>query len=170
MGLVRLCPPLEFLQSPLSRGENGEIMNPLLMLLAPMLVQGLGLPSQFASAIPTIIALAPQIGAAAQQGAPAVKELLQSTHTLLPALEALGKQLFPDVPTHQAPLAVATAFDHGTVVKVQAALNGLGSYGVLTLDGVLGDVTKKAVTAYQTAKGLTADGWPGPVTQKALGV
>ncbi len=49
------------------------------------------------------------------------------------------------------------------VRKLQEALNASGSYG-LTLDGIYGEKTKQAVTAYQKANGLGVDGIAGQET------
>jgi len=38
------------------------------------------------------------------------------------------------------------------------------------VDGYFGPVTRAAVVAYQTAKGLTVDGWVGPQTAGSLGI
>lgn len=54
------------------------------------------------------------------------------------------------------------------IKKRQAELNALG-YGPLDMDGRLGPLTQTAVTAYQTDRGLTPDGLPGPATTTALG-
>ena len=53
------------------------------------------------------------------------------------------------------------------VVELQSKLKQLGfSSGIV--DGKFGPGTKKAVTAFQKSKGLTADGIAGPATLKAL--
>ena len=53
------------------------------------------------------------------------------------------------------------------VVELQAKLKQLGfSSGIV--DGKFGPGTKKAVTAFQKSKGLTADGAAGPATMNAL--
>ncbi len=49
------------------------------------------------------------------------------------------------------------------VRKLQEALNATGSYG-LALDGIYGEKTKQAVTAYQQANGLGVDGIAGQET------
>ena len=50
---------------------------------------------------------------------------------------------------------------------LQTTLNGLG-YDTGAVDGIYGDKTKAAVSAYQTAKGLVVDGWAGISTTAAL--
>lgn len=55
------------------------------------------------------------------------------------------------------------------VEELQRNLNRLG-YGPLNVDGDFGGDTKKAVEAFQRAKGLKLiDGWAGPRTLKAIG-
>ncbi len=50
---------------------------------------------------------------------------------------------------------------------LQTRLKELG-YDAGPVDGVYGGLTKDAVTKFQTAKGLTIDGWAGPETLAAL--
>ncbi len=53
------------------------------------------------------------------------------------------------------------------VIRLQERLNALG-YDVGFVDGILGDGTRNAVIAFQSAKGLVADGIVGQATWKAL--
>ena len=55
------------------------------------------------------------------------------------------------------------------MTEIQKALQAAGFYSG-PLDGVLGPVTMDAVTAYQKAKGLPADGYLTVDTVKALGI
>ena len=55
------------------------------------------------------------------------------------------------------------------VTKVQTALKNQGYY-TGSVDGIFGSGTKDAVTKFQRAKGLTADGIAGTKTLSALGV
>lgn len=58
-------------------------------------------------------------------------------------------------------------FDLRTTIGIQRALDRLGlSPG--PLDGIPGRLTRAAVTAYQQARGLAADGIVGPITRQAL--
>lgn len=58
--------------------------------------------------------------------------------------------------------------DHGTAVaQLQRALRAAG-YPVGTIDGVYGPATTQAVTRFQQAHGLAADGLAGPRTLAAL--
>lgn len=54
--------------------------------------------------------------------------------------------------------------------QVQAKLNELGANPPLTVDGQWGPKSKAALVAFQSSKGLTADGVPGPITLNALGI
>lgn len=54
-----------------------------------------------------------------------------------------------------------------TDLQIQLLLAYLG-YDPGTLDGIMGKNTRAAVTAFQTAEGLTADGIPGTQTQARL--
>jgi hypothetical protein len=56
------------------------------------------------------------------------------------------------------------------VVALQKALNRNGARPLLTEDGVFGTGTVVALKAYQTSKGITADGIAGPESFKALGL
>ena len=56
------------------------------------------------------------------------------------------------------------------VVALQKALNRNGARPLLTEDGVFGTDTVVALKAYQTSKGITADGIAGPESFKALGL
>ena len=54
-----------------------------------------------------------------------------------------------------------------TVKQIQNLLQYLGYYNGIP-DGDFGPLSRQAVTDFQRAFGLTADGDPGPETQKAL--
>ena len=54
-----------------------------------------------------------------------------------------------------------------TVTEIQSALKNAGFY-TGTVDGKLGPKTKKAVSEFQKANGLTGDGKVGPKTWNAL--
>lgn len=55
------------------------------------------------------------------------------------------------------------------VTDVQTKLKALGFY-TAAVDGDFGDLTHNAVVAFQTSKGLSADGVVGPKTKAALGL
>lgn len=50
---------------------------------------------------------------------------------------------------------------------LQTTLKALG-FDPGPIDGIYGNMTKAAVTAYQTARNLVADGWAGVATTAAL--
>lgn len=61
-----------------------------------------------------------------------------------------------------------TPGDVNTYVRhLQEDLNEYGRYGI-SEDGYFGSGTKAAVKKFQEAVGLTADGWAGDKTKKAL--
>lgn len=79
--------------------------------------------------------------------------------------------------------AMPTAFDaalgdqtlregkkHGDVTELQDALRDTGHFTYHTSTGYFGNVTTKAVRAFQSSKGLSVDGVAGPQTFSALGV
>lgn len=81
-------------------------------------------------------------------------------------LAQLGTSSFPGVDPTKAGQAGAALFDNEHIKWVQTALTVLGQ--PLTVDGVLGQDVKAAVTMFQSVRGLVADGWPGPKTAEAL--
>lgn len=86
-------------------------------------------------------------------------------------LKNAGAELFPDLPEEMQAAAGAVRFDTVTTKKIQVELNKLGlASPPLTEDGAYGPLTRETVRKYQEDKGLTADGWAGPETQKALGL
>lgn len=87
-----------------------------------------------------------------------------------PAVAALLVQLagsmFPNADPAKAGQAVSTVLDPEAVKWIQTGFNLLGSK--LTVDGVYGQATKDAATAFQTVNGLVVDGWVGPATAEAM--
>jgi peptidoglycan hydrolase-like protein with peptidoglycan-binding domain len=72
-------------------------------------------------------------------------------------------------PPPQVPTTKLKAGSQGAQVKLlQHALTQLG-YRPGTVDGIFGPVTEAAVTRFQTAAKLAADGVVGPLTLAALG-
>lgn len=55
-----------------------------------------------------------------------------------------------------------------TTARIQEALNKLGASPPLTVDGVNGPATQKAIRDFQTSHGLVADGIVGELTTAAL--
>ena len=106
-----------------------------------------------------LLRLLPIILAAAQR----IPELQQ----ILPLLTQLGTTTFPGFSADKAPTAAATTLDVNGVKWTQTALNLLLNAS-LQVDGVHGAATKAAVTTFQAANGLEADGWAGTKTADAL--
>lgn len=76
----------------------------------------------------------------------------------------------PALPANFAPSAtIRHDLAQGSLEWVQMHLNALGfAKPVLTVDGMMGPNTERAVAAFQQAKGLYVDGDPGPDTIAAL--
>jgi lysozyme family protein len=93
---------------------------------------------------------------------------LNSTH-LLDWLKINGTAFFPDVKPDLQVAAGAVLVAPDYVMKIQQLLNKVMSPSPnLDIDGRLGPKTRAAVIAYQTAKGLTVDAFPGDATRAAL--
>src|SRR5262245_22383040 len=105
-----------------------------------------------------LLRLLPIILAAAQR----IPELQQ----IWPLLTQLGTATFPGLPADKAPAAAATTLDVNGVKWTQTALNLLLDAG-LEVDGIYGSATKGAVTTFQVANNLEADGWAGTMTADA---
>jgi peptidoglycan hydrolase-like protein with peptidoglycan-binding domain len=105
-----------------------------------------------------LLRLLPIILAAAQR----IPELQQ----IVPLLTQLGTSTFPGLPPGTAATAAATTLDVNGVKWTQTALSLLN--GSLEIDGVYGPATKAAVTKFQSANNLEADGWAGAQTTDAL--
>ena len=105
-----------------------------------------------------LLRLLPIILAAAQR----IPELQQ----IVPLLTQLGTSTFPGLPPDTAATAAATTLDVNGVKWTQMALNLLN--GSLEIDGVYGPATRAAVTKFQSANNLEADGWAGTKTTDAL--
>jgi peptidoglycan hydrolase-like protein with peptidoglycan-binding domain len=106
-----------------------------------------------------LLRLLPVIIAAAQR----IPELQQ----ILPLLTQLGTATFPGLSADKAPVAAATTLDVNGVKWTQTALNLLLNAS-LEVDGIYGPATKAAVTRFQSANNLEADGWAGTKTADAL--
>jgi peptidoglycan hydrolase-like protein with peptidoglycan-binding domain len=59
-----------------------------------------------------------------------------------------------------------TSFDPNITIWIQGGMNLLVTPSPnLTVDGIYGPLTRKAVQDFQTQQGLTPDGWAGRLTQ-----
>lgn len=115
------------------------------------------------------IQFAPQIQAAIGGGLPVVSAIANVSPDLIPLLEQIGKSVFPKLSSANAQTAAANMIFNVELTKaLQASLNKLGANPPLVVDGIYGDATKAAVTKFQAAHGLAADGWAGPLTLPAI--
>ena len=93
--------------------------------------------------------------------------LAPGKHTAI-VLSNGNKAIAEAVAVYKAPLPTLRRGSRGTGVKqLQAALNHLG-YSCGTADGVFGEATAAGVSAFQRARGLSADGIYGIKTAAAL--
>jgi peptidoglycan hydrolase-like protein with peptidoglycan-binding domain len=100
-----------------------------------------------------------------------IESVIQEVMTLYPDVRSLISEIAPQL----VPAATATSAqkfvyvppDGLSVTWLQQALNTLMNAG-LTTDGVYGPATQAAVSAFQTANKLTADGWAGVATSAAI--
>lgn len=128
-------------------------------------------PFAFLKFMPLVLRLiqfVPQIQAALKAGS--IFALLpQLAPQIMSIFQELGAELFPTLPVDQQTQAGAVIADPAKVLFIQGALNKLGlANPPLVVDGYYGSMTKAAVTAFQTAHGMTVDGWAGDVTAAAL--
>lgn len=114
----------------------------------------------------------PRIQEALRTKTPVLGIVQQFAPELLPILQELAGSLFPGLPAPAAADAGALMISPEIIRQVQNGLNRLrvtdGAGAALTEDGSYGQRTKQAVAKFQTAHGLTPDGWAGAVTQAAI--
>lgn len=122
--------------------------------------------------IPVIFQLIEQITAIRQavRNGESVLDLLKTKAPgLIEIFSSIAKSLFPTLGTVAAQVqAGALTIDPSLVMTIQTQLNKLGTSPALVVDGSYGAKTKAAVSAFQAAHGLDADGWAGKLTQAAL--
>lgn len=91
---------------------------------------------------------------------------------VLPILQQLGKNMFPELSDALAIEAGALKVSPDVTREIQVGLNKLmitdDSGALLTIDGSYGEKTKQAVKKFQKAHSLEVDGWAGKVTQAAI--
>lgn len=99
------------------------------------------------------------------------REELVSIVTDAVALFKRAKETLPDLTAQLGKLtegtSTAPASSTYSVSWLQESLNKLVGAN-LKVDGAYGDSTREAVKQFQTAHGLTADGWAGIQTQAAI--
>lgn len=95
-------------------------------------------------------------------------------HAGIPAKGGVDRNVIPSVAIFEALAGRAAwpslpkAFDLGTTLGLQRALNAAGASPPLKEDGIPGPRTTAAVKAFQAKAGLVADGIVGPKTKAAL--
>ncbi len=118
-----------------------------------------------------LINIIPKIQDALRQGGSVLDIIKRLAPDLLPFIQQIGTQIFPTVDPNKAIQAgIDVIFDKDGTMWVQNQLNTLGQSPALAVDGSYGPMTKAAVSAYQTKKGLVVDGWAGPKTSAALAI
>ena len=88
------------------------------------------------------------------------------TKSPAPATSAVAPAAAPVQAANLAPLPPAGPYKP-SAVEIQTALKNAGYYAGV-VDGKIGPMSKKAVTEFQKANGLEADGKVGPKTWAAL--
>ena len=123
------------------------------------------------SAVAILLAILAAAGAFSSGSKQATPPATLSTKPVVPATTAATttqQTTTTQQPLAQAPTATLKPGDTGDqVTLLQKALAALG-YSPGTPDGNYGAGTKQALSAFQTARGLTADGVLGPATLAAL--
>jgi hypothetical protein len=117
-----------------------------------------------------LVDIIPKIQDAIRTGASPIDLIKKFIPEILPYLQQFGSSFFPQVtdPDKAISAAIDVLADKDGTKWVQNSLNALGQTPPLEADGIYGKLTKAAVAAYQTKKGLKVDGWSGPLTSAAL--
>jgi hypothetical protein len=119
-----------------------------------------------------ILNILPQIQEAMKSGSSIITLLTKFAPDLLGILTQIGGTLFPELPAPAQTQVGGLMMDPLKVQLIQKKINRLGlANPALIEDGSYGVMTKKAVTAFQTAHNVVpADGWAGDQTTAALDV
>lgn len=121
--------------------------------------------------IPDLLRIAGEVKTAITTGT-SFKDIVAKIENpeLLTHLTDLGAQLFPSLaPELHAVAGIVTAYDSDHTKWLQGALNSLVVPSPnISVDGIYGDETIKAVKALQEELGIKADGWVGDVTSAGL--
>lgn len=112
--------------------------------------------------------LVTQVREDVRQGKDPFDIIKQQAPGVIDLFAAAGAQMWPNLSQQQQVAAGAQRFDIELVKSIQTNLNKLGALPVLNVDGSYGKLTKDAVTAFQKAHGLVADGWAGKLTQAKM--
>lgn len=114
----------------------------------------------------------PKIQEAVRSGTSILTLLQEFAPDMIGIISGVGGSLFPNLVQDNQLKVGALMMDPVKVRGIQNAINKLGiTSPSLDADGLYGDKTKKAVTDFQQAHGITpADGWAGDVTWAAMQV
>jgi peptidoglycan hydrolase-like protein with peptidoglycan-binding domain len=113
-----------------------------------------------------LMELMPKIQEAMRVGTPLIQLLLKLAPDVIPILQGVGKELFPDLAKQlQVEAGAQKLYDQVRVRWIQESMNTLKMASpLLVVDGDYGEKTKAAVTKFQNKFKLEADGWAGRVT------
>lgn len=115
------------------------------------------------------ISLAQNINAEKTGGTKVIDIVRNDLPAVFDLFAGVGKTLFPELPQPSQVAAAAVVLDVDTTKRIQSQLNKLGVNPALDVDGVYGQKTKAAVSAFQRANPpLVVDGWAGAATQAVL--
>lgn len=128
----------------------------------------INLTNVFVGALVSVFALGAMFSFATPAKAQTMEELQAQIAALMAQISALsGNQSMVAAPSATAYVHMGTLRQGATNAHgLQAALNSVGFN--LVVDGKFGPATANAVRAFQSSKGLTADGIAGPATGAAL--
>jgi len=115
------------------------------------------------------IDLARQINTQKTSGTKIIDIVRNDLPPVFDLFKGIGSTLFPELSQQSQVAAAAVVLDVNTTKKIQNQLNALGVNPVLVVDGIYGNATKAAVSAFQKANPpLVVDGWAGAATQAVL--
>lgn len=115
------------------------------------------------------IDLARSINNQAHSGTKPIELVKNNLPQVFDLFDNVGKTLFPGLPAESQIAAAAVVLDPETTKRIQSAINAKGWTPALVVDGIYGQMTKAAVSAFQKANPpLVVDGWAGPATQAVL--
>lgn len=114
-----------------------------------------------------LIQMIAAIISALRNGESVLNLLKEKAPGLIQLVQDLAKKWWPNLNEQDLTQAGALMLDTDFVKMVQGAINKLG-IATLIVDGSYGPLTIASVKLFQTANGLTVDGWAGKLTWAAL--